>query len=63
MDFLVCSFKALSEEIEKKDNLLIHLMNEKTTLEEEKHVRAQITEQELQDKLEMMSGQDLILIL
>ncbi|XP_063678677.1 ELKS/Rab6-interacting/CAST family member 1-like isoform X2 [Bolinopsis microptera] len=48
-------FKILSEEIEKKDNLLIHLMNEKTTLEEERNVKVQIAGQELQDKVDTMS--------
>ena len=49
-------FKSLSEEIEKKDNLLIHLMNEKNTLEADKNVRDQIATQELQDKLDMLTG-------
>ncbi|KAL5252817.1 hypothetical protein ACHWQZ_G015551 [Mnemiopsis leidyi] len=56
LSFLEQRFKSLSEEIEKKDNLLIHLMNEKNTLEADKNVRDQIATQELQDKLDMLTA-------
>ena len=42
--------------MEKKDNLLIHLMNEKSALEGERDVRNQIAEQELLDKIDNMTG-------
>ena len=48
-------FKAISEEIEKKDNLLMHLMAEKNTLENEEFVTIDITTAEMKDKIEEMT--------
>ena len=48
-------FKALSEEIEKKDNLLLYFMKEKDTLEKGISLSSEITTVEMKDKIEEMT--------